>query len=50
MSTTEIAVMLCTMNRIMDKEPRTYKRYGWAKNWVDSARRAKRDEYDYRHF
>lgn len=50
MSTTEIAVMLCTMNRIMDKEPRTYKRYGWDKNWVDSARRAKRDEYDYRHF
>lgn len=50
MSIKEVAVMLCIMNQIMDKEPYIYKRYGWAKNWVESARRAKDKEHNQRYF
>lgn len=41
MSIREIAVMLDTMNRIAVEPPIIYKRYGWAKNWVDTAIRVK---------
>lgn len=50
MSTKEVTVMLCIMNQIMDKEPYIYKKYGWAKNWVDNARRAKDKEHNQRYF
>lgn len=50
MSIKEVAVMFCIMNQIMDEEPYIYKRYGWAKNWVESARRAKDKEHNQRYF
>ena len=46
MSTTEIAVMLYIMNRITEESPFMSKKYGWAKNWVDSAIRAKGHDHN----
>lgn len=50
MSTKEVVVMLYIMNQIMDNEPYVYKRYGWAKDWVEAARRAKNKERNLKYF